>query len=231
MRAMVLAAGRGERMRPLTDHCPKPLLSVGGQPLITWHLQALAQAGIRHILINHAWLGKQIEATLGDGSHWGVHLQYSPEPQPLETAGGIARALPFFQDQPFLVVNGDIWCDWPPTQARLWADQLPAHVQAHLLLVDNPAHHPAGDFILHPDGLVDASPANPHPPRLTFAGIGLYRPSLFATTAPDHPAPLAPLLRQAMASQAVQGSHYPGRWVDVGTPQRLEQLNHDLKML
>ncbi|MFT0533651.1 N-acetylmuramate alpha-1-phosphate uridylyltransferase MurU [Castellaniella hirudinis] len=233
MRAMILAAGRGERMRPLTDHCPKPLLPVGGRPLIAWHLQALARAGFQHILINHAWLGEQIEAALGDGSPWGVHLHYSAEPQALETAGGIARALPFFQNQPFLVINGDIWCDWDPAQARQWADQLSPRSQAHLLLVDNPPQHPAGDFTLHPDGRVAADlPPQPAPPpapsRLTFAGIGLYRPSLFARIAPDLPAPLAPLLRRAMARRAVQGTRHPGRWIDVGTPQRLHALNQAL---
>lgn len=223
MRAMILAAGRGERMRPLTDHCPKPLLPVGGQPLIVWHLQALGQAGITDILINHAWLGTQIEATLGDGRTWGVRLQYSAEPQALETAGGIARGLPFFQDQPFLVMNGDIWCDWDPSQALYWARHWDADTQAHLLVVDNPDHHPEGDFILQDDGLL--SPPHPHAPCLTFAGIGLYRPSLFADLIPGRPAPLAPLLRKAMLRQYVRGTHFQGSWVDVGTPQRLEQLD------
>lgn len=227
MRAMILAAGRGERMRPLTDTCPKPLLSVGGQALIVWHLQRLACAGITDILINHAWLGAQIEAALGDGRRWGTHLCYSAESPALETAGGIARALPFFQDQPFLVVNGDIWCDWDPALAQHWAAQLPSDAHAHLLLVDNPAHHPAGDFRLQTDGRVIQAADGDR--TLTFAGIGLYRPALFAATPPDRPAPLAPLLRQAMAQDAVLGSHYTGCWTDVGTPARLQALDQALQ--
>ncbi len=175
-------------------------------------------------------MGEQIEAALGNGQPWSVRLQYSRETQALETAGGIARALPFFQDQPFLVVNGDIWCDWDPAQALRWADKLSPRAQAHLLLVDNPDHHPDGDFSLYPDGRVDEKQAaSADIPCLTFAGIGLYRPSLFATTSPDHPAPLAPLLRQAMAGQAVQGTHHLGSWVDVGTPQRLALLDARLR--
>ena len=224
MRAMILAAGRGERMRPLTDTCPKPLLPVGGRPLIAWHLARLARAGITDILINHAWLGAQIEAALGDGRAYGVRLHYSAEPTALETAGGIARALPFFGDTPFLVINGDIWCDWDPAQAPRIVAAWPANRLAHLVLVDNPAHHPAGDFVLHPDGRVSPRP-DTGPAALTFAGIGLYRPALFASTAPDQPAPLAPLLRQAMAADAVTGERHPGRWVDVGTPARLAALD------
>ncbi|HET8596431.1 MAG TPA: nucleotidyltransferase family protein [Castellaniella sp.] len=226
MRAMILAAGRGERMRPLTDTCPKPLLPVGGHPLIVWHLRRLAGAGIRDILINHAWLGERIEAALGDGRAWGVRLRYSAETSALETAGGIARALPFFQDQPFLVINGDIWCDWDPALAGDWLAALPADVLAHLLLVDNPAHHPGGDFTLGPDGR--AGLASPPQPAFTFAGIGLYRPALFADTPADRPAPLAPLLRQAMARGAVLGTRHAGRWIDVGTPERLRALDQAL---
>lgn len=227
MRAMILAAGRGERMRPLTDACPKPLLPVGGQPLIVWHLRRLASAGITDILINHAWLGAQIEAALGDGARWGVRLRYSAESPALETAGGIARALPFFQGQPFLVVNGDIWCDWDPAGAHARAAHLPDITQAHLWLVDNPVHHPEGDFALREDGTVTL-PATGLA-TLTFAGIGLYRPALFAATDPDRPAPLAPLLRQAMAQGAVSGEHHDGRWVDVGTPERLRRLDDALR--
>lgn len=227
MRAMILAAGRGERMRPLTDACPKPLLAVGGQPLIVWHLQRLAQAGFIDILINHAWLGAQIETALGDGSPWGVRLRYSAESPALETAGGIAHALPFFQDQPFLVVNGDIWCDWDPVQAHDWASRLPTDAQAHLLMVDNPAHHLAGDFHLRADGRVTLP--EPGATTLTFSGIGLYRPALFAATPPDRPAPLAPLLRLAMTRGAVQGSRHAGRWTDVGTPERLQALDQALR--
>lgn len=227
MRAMILAAGRGQRMRPLTDTCPKPLLVVGGQPLIVWHLQRLAQAGIQEILINHAWLGQHIEATLGDGQAWGVHLRYSAETSALETAGGIARALPFFQDDPFLVINGDIWCDWNPAQALNWASHWAPRTQAQLLLVDNPPHHPQGDFGLLPNGELAASPAQGI--GLTYAGIGLYHPRLFADTSPHQAAPLAPLLRKAMRHHAIQGQHYTGRWVDVGTPERLAKLDAALQ--
>jgi MurNAc alpha-1-phosphate uridylyltransferase len=226
MRAMILAAGRGERMRPLTDTRPKPLLEAGGRPLIVWHLRRLAHAGFTDILINHAWLGAQIEDALGDGGPWGVRLRYSAESPALETAGGIARALPFFQDQPFLVVNGDIWCDWDPAQARDWAARLPADALAHLLMVDNPAHHPDGDFHLRADGRITLPQAGA---ALTFAGVGLYRPALFADTPPDRPAPLAPVLRRAMAQGAVLGSHHTGRWTDVGTPERLLALDRALR--
>lgn len=227
MRAMILAAGRGERMRPLTDTCPKPLLPVGGRPLIAWHLEHLARAGITDILVNHAWLGERIEATLGDGRAYGVRLRYSAEAPALETAGGIARALPFFQDRPFLVINGDIWCDWDPVQARQRVASWPEDRLAHLVLVDNPTHHPEGDFVLAADGQVMPR-ADTGAPALTFAGIGLYRPALFATTDPDRPAPLAPLLRQAMAAHAVSGERHPGRWIDVGTPARLCELDAEL---
>ncbi len=243
MRAMILAAGRGERMRPLTDTCPKPLLPVGGRPLIAWHLERLAQAGITDILVNHAWLGDRIEAALGDGRAYGVRLRYSAESPALETAGGIARALPFFQDRPFLVLNGDIWCDWAPAQAHGLTAAWPTGRLAHLILVDNPDHHPEGDFILGADGRVaprpDAGDRAPgtqsrapaadarhiQPSALTFAGIGLYHPALFADTDPDRPAPLAPLLRRAMAAHAVSGERHTGRWIDVGTPARLAALD------
>ncbi len=246
MRAMILAAGRGERMRPLTDTCPKPLLPVGGRPLIAWHLAHLARAGITDVLVNHAWLGERIEAALGDGRAYGVRLRYSAESPALETAGCIARALPFFQDQPFLVRNGDVWCDWDPARAPRLAAAWPADRLAHLVLVANPDHHPEGDFVLqadggvaprtdsdagHPDGLGHASAAQSltaPTAALTFAGIGLYRPSLFADTDPDQPAPLAPLLRQAMAAHAVSGERHTGRWIDVGTPARLAALDAEL---
>ena len=222
MRAMILAAGRGERMRPLTDHTPKPLLPAGGKPLIVWHIERLAAAGIRDIVINHAWLGEQLPAALGDGSRYGVRIAYSAESIALETAGGIAQALPLLGEQPFLVINGDIWCDWDPAQAGALARQLDAaRADAWLLLVDNPDHHPAGDFALAADGRVGADGSV----RLTFAGIGLYRPALFAGLPPATPAPLAPLLRAAMARGAVRGTHHGGYWTDVGTPQRLAALD------
>ncbi|MBO9331234.1 NTP transferase domain-containing protein [Achromobacter xylosoxidans] len=223
MRAMILAAGRGERMRPLTDRLPKPLLSVGGQPLIVWHLRRLAAAGIRDVVINHAWLGHEIERALGDGGALGVRIRYSAEASALETAGGIAQALPLLGDAPFLVINGDVWCDWDPARAPGLARELPAG-GAWLLLADNPVQHPAGDFHLAADGSVHAQGE----PRLTFAGIGVYHPSLFADIAAGTAAPLAPLLRQAMARGLVRGARHDGRWTDVGTPQRLADLDAEL---
>ncbi|EHK62967.1 N-acetylmuramate alpha-1-phosphate uridylyltransferase MurU [Achromobacter arsenitoxydans] len=223
MRAMILAAGRGERMRPLTDRLPKPMLPVAGKPLIVWHLERLAAAGIRDIVINHAWLGHEIERALGDGASHGVRIRYSPEPSALETAGGIAQALPLLGDDPFLVINGDIWCDWDPAAAR---DVVPhvARAGAWLLLVDNPAHHPDGDFFLAADGRVHAQGE----PRLTFAGVGVYHPSLFADVPRGAAAPLAPLLRQAMGRELARGARHAGRWTDVGTPQRLADLDAEL---
>ncbi|MGO3743216.1 N-acetylmuramate alpha-1-phosphate uridylyltransferase MurU [Kerstersia sp.] len=229
MRAMILAAGRGERMRPLTDTLPKPMLAAGGQPLIAWHLQALAGAGIRDVVINHAWLGQRIVDALGDGSRWGVRIQYSAEGEPaLETAGGIARALPLLGGDPFLVLNGDVWCDWRPGAAATIAAELDGTLrQAWLLLVTNPAHHPEGDFILNEQGLL--RPRGTDNGALTYAGIGVFHPALFAGVSGDHPAPLAPLLRQAMASQSVLGSRHSGQWTDVGTPQRLTELDQYLQ--
>ena len=225
MRAMILAAGRGERMRPLTDRTPKPLLSVGGKPLIVWHLERLAQAGLRDVVINHAWLGERIEQALGDGSRWGMRIRYSAEGQALETAGGIVQALPLLGSDPFLVVNGDIWCDWDPAQAHAaLRDMDAARADAWLLLVDNPPQHPQGDFALLPDGRAAGEGSD----KLTFAGIGVYRPELFDGLASGRPAPLAPLLRQAMARGAVRADRHAGRWVDVGTPQRLQALDAEL---
>lgn len=227
MRAMILAAGRGERMRPITDTMPKPLIPAGGKPLIVWHLENLAQAGFKDVVINHAWLGQQIEAYLGSGSAWGLSIQYSAEVTALETAGGIATALPLLGDQPFLVVNGDVWCDWDFKQAIGVAANLEAQAGlAWLLMVDNPEHHPDGDFALDPNGQVSDTGVN----RLTFAGIGLYRPALFAETATGQPAKLAPLLRLAMSDRKVLGAKHAGIWVDVGTPERLTKLNDRLAL-
>ena len=220
MKAMILAAGRGERMRPLTDHTPKPLLPVGGQPLICWHIQRLAEAGFGALVINHAWLGEQIEAALGDGRAFGVSIAYSREASALETAGGIATALPLLGDEPFVVVNGDVFCDADFAALARTAEGLSADgALAHLLLVPNPAHHPAGDFGLLPDGRVCDDGRGE---RLTFAGLGAYHPALFAGVAPDQPAKLAPLLRAAMARGQVSGECWNGQWLDVGTPARLE---------
>lgn len=217
---MILAAGRGERMRPLTDHVPKPLLQVGGKPLIVWHIERLAEAGISELVINHAHLGAQIEQTLGDGSRFGVRIRYSAEGQgrALETGGGIFKALPLLGEAPFLVVNGDIWCDVDFAALTL-ADGL----LAHLLLVDNPDHNPDGDFRLDAGGRVHADGE----PRLTFSGIGIYHPALFAGCTPGA-FPLAPLLRRAMADGRVSGQRHPGPWVDVGTPERLLMLDKQL---
>lgn len=216
---MILAAGRGERMRPLTDVTPKPLLPVAGKPLIVWHLERLARAGFRDIVINHAHLGEQIEALLGDGAAWGVRIAYSAEPQgALETAGGIANALPMLGNAPFLVVNGDIFCDWDFARAQI------GDAHAHLVLVANPSHHPDGDFAL--DG---AKVGLGGTAQLTFSGIGIYRPGLFAGIARGQPAKLAPLLREAIAAGRVTGERHAGRWEDVGTPERLAALDAELR--
>ena len=214
-KAMILAAGRGKRMRPLTDHTPKPLLQAGGKPLIHYHIEALARAGFRQLVINHAHLGEMLEASLGDGSHWGLSIHYSAEPPgALETGGGIFHALPLLAEGPFLVVNGDIWTDYDFSQA-----QCPAGMQAHLILVDNPAHNAAGDFALRQGRLGLEGEG-----RLTFSGIGIYRAEFFAGCA-DGAFPLAPLLRRAIDAGRISAEHYAGRWIDVGTPQRLDELD------
>jgi MurNAc alpha-1-phosphate uridylyltransferase len=215
MKAMILAAGRGERMRPLTDHTPKPLLEIAGKPLIHYHIEALRAAGIRELVINLAHLGEQVRACLGDGAHLDVHIEYSPEPEgALETGGGIHQALPLIGEAPFIVVNGDVWTDYP--FARLCARDFGL---AHLVMVPNPVHHPAGDFTLLGDQLQEQGQ-----PRYTFSGIGLYRAELFADCTPGR-FPLAPLLRAAMGRGLVGGELYEGVWSDVGTPERLQELN------
>ncbi len=217
-RAMILAAGRGERMRPLTDHTPKPLLEVGGRPLIHYHLEALARVGFRDLVINHAYLGGQIEAALGDGGRWGLSIAYSPEPEgALGTGGGIFHALPLLGDAPFLVVNGDVWIDYDFSRISCSEEKL-----AHLILVDNPSHNPAGDFLLNGGDVT-----NGQAPRLTFSGIGVYRSELFSGCEEGF-FPLAPLLRRAAEEGRVSGEHFRGRWVDVGTPQCLESLDRIL---
>lgn len=225
MKAMILAAGRGERMRPLTDHTPKPLLEVAGTPLIGWHLRRLRQAGFTEIVINHAWLGQQIEDTLKDGSDYGVRIAYSPERAGgLETAGGIATALPLLGDDPFLVVNGDVLTDIDFQAARLAAQHMQEHnLLAHLWLVDNPPHHPEGDFGLLSDGLVSASSADGQ--ALTFSGVGVYHPTLFKDTPAHQAAKLAPLLRQAMSQSQISGERHNGLWLDVGTVERLQEAD------
>ncbi|HDP89676.1 MAG TPA: nucleotidyltransferase family protein [Thioalkalivibrio sp.] len=212
---MILAAGRGERMRPLTDATPKPLLEAGGKPLIEYHLAALHAGGFGEVVINTAHLGHQLEDALGDGARYGLSIRYSHEPPgALETGGGIHRALPLLGDAPFLVVNGDVWCDYPLRPHVLADNDL-----AHLVLVDNPPQHPAGDFHLC-DGRVHRDGE----PRLTFSGIGYYRPGLFRDCAPGR-FPLAPLLRMAMDAGRVSGEHHAGHWSDVGTPERLAALD------
>jgi MurNAc alpha-1-phosphate uridylyltransferase len=314
MRAMILAAGRGERMRPLTDQTPKPLLPVANKPLIQYQIERLAEAGFEQLVINHAHLGEQIEQALGDGSRWGLNIRYSPETPALETGGGILRALPLLGAGPFLVINGDIWTDLDFSRLR----QMEPEGLAHLVLVPNPRHHPAGDFYLQQGrvygetrealvyspslreatawmqeveqrqeqlsrvgGRAASAPSNAdtsaipggrerseattprmeevgrglepesrrlsfsgvavsphdrwdnprqqHPAqRFTFSGIGLYREQLFTDCAPG-PFPLAPLLRRAMASGLVTGEVHTGRWLDIGTPQRLAELEAELQ--
>lgn len=229
MRAMILAAGRGERMRPLTDHTPKPLLMAGGKPLIVWHIERLAAAGITELAINHAHLGAQIEQALGDGARFGARIRYSNEGSALETAGGIAFALPLLGEAPFIVVNGDIWCDYDFHRLCAYAAPFAASDDlAHLVLVDNPGHNPRGDFFLHAGRLTDPAPDTRHS-ALTFSGIGLYKPELFTGIARGSKAPLAPLLRQQIAAGRVSGEHHPGVWLDIGTPQRLAQLDKQLR--
>ena len=225
MKAMILAAGRGERMRPLTDTTPKPLLMAGGKPLIVWHLQRLAACGFRDVVINHAHLGGQIEAALGDGSAFGLSIRYSPEPPgALETAGGLARALPLLGDAPFLVVNGDIWCDWDFSRALTLAEKAPL---AHLVMVDNPPQHAGGDFCLDGERLCYASTGIG--PALTYAGIGVYSPSFFAAVPPGAVLKLRPLLDAGIGQGLVSGEHHRGCWLDIGTPERLAELDAQLQ--
>ncbi len=217
VKAMILAAGRGERMRPLTDDTPKPLLQAGGKALIRHHIDRLVEAGIKDLVINHAHLGEQIEASLGDGARFGAAIRYSPEGEALETGGGIFKALPLLGDAPFLVVNGDIWTDLDFTALAPREGCL-----AHLVLVDNPQHNPDGDFALIDERVMDQGQ-----PRFTFSGIGIYDPRLFAGCTPG-PFPLAPLLRHAMAQGLVSGQYHHGHWFDIGTPRRLQALDRML---
>lgn len=232
MIAMLLAAGRGERMRPLTDHTPKPLLEVGAKALIVWHIENLVRAGIRDLVINHAHLGTQIETALGDGSRFGARIQYSSEGKALETAGGIAYALHLLGEEPFAVVNGDIFCDYEFARLHAQLDALKANGDAaHLVLVDNPAHNPNGDFLLRNDRIEGRNdlPLASCDLQLTFSGIGIYQPSLFNGIPRGSIAPLAPLLRAQIALGKVSGEHHRGLWVDVGTPQRLAELDSQLR--
>lgn len=233
MKALIFAAGLGERMRPLTDHTPKPLLVAGGLRLIEWHLQRLAALGVGDVVINTSWLAEQFPQHLGDGQRWGLRITYLFEGDtPLETGGGMLNALPVLGAAPFLAVNGDIWSDFD--FARLPRDPVG---DAHLVMVDNPAHHPHGDFVLDRDGRLHATAEGD---RLTFAGIGIYRPELLQdwyaiiAGAPGSDATparfkIAPLLKAAMARDAISAEHHHGRWTDVGTPQRLQQLDMELR--
>ncbi|MFP1681234.1 N-acetylmuramate alpha-1-phosphate uridylyltransferase MurU [Alloalcanivorax sp. C16-1] len=216
---MILAAGYGKRMRPLTDRTPKPLLEAGGKPLIQYPIEALRDAGVSDIVINTGWLGEQLPARLGDGADLGVRLHWSHEGTPLETAGGIRRALPLLGEAPFILVNGDIWTDYDFRDLGALAGD----DRAHLVLVDNPAHHPDGDFHLTEHGRLSDNAA----PRLTYAGIARLHPALFRDL-DDGERPLAPLLRAAIAADRATGEHHAGHWWDIGTPERLAELDRFL---
>jgi MurNAc alpha-1-phosphate uridylyltransferase len=219
--AMILAAGRGNRMRPLTDVTPKPLLEVGGKPLLFRHLEKLAQAGFKTVTINHAHLGGQIEAAAGDGSRWNLEVRYSAEVEALETAGGIRNALPLIGRLTFAVINADVYCDYDYAGLAAAVGRLAdSPALAHLVLVDNPPHHPNGDFGLEA-GLVRASGRQ----LLTFSGLGAYRADLFEPLARGEKHALAPLLRSQLHEGKVTGEHYRGPWTDVGTPARLAELD------
>jgi len=223
MKAMILAAGRGERMRPLTDKLPKPLLEMRGKPLIQWAIESLAQAGIKDLVINHAHLGHMVETALGDGSRFGVRIRYSPEGTALETAGGIVHAMALLGPAPFVVVNGDVLTDF--NFSNLIARNL-GNDLAHLVLVANPEHHPKGDFLVQDSRILPRStPGTDQTPKWTFSGIGLYSPALFSGIVDGSRAPLAPLLFAAADQGRLGGELYQGSWHDVGTPQRYAELN------
>ena len=233
MKALIFAAGKGERMRPLTERTPKPLLLAGGKPLIVWHLEKLAAIGVRDVVINTAWLAECFEPALGDGSRWGLRLHYSHEgAEPLETGGGMLHALEVLGDAPFLVANGDIWSDYDFARLPREPEGL-----AHLVLVDNPPQHPRGDFALDDNGRLHSDGES----RLTYSGIGVYRPALledWRAIIGDAPGvnqtpprfKVVPLLLAAMARGQVCGEHHTGNWTDVGTPERLQALDHFLNL-
>lgn len=230
MKAMILAAGRGERMRPLTLTTPKPLLSAGGKPLIEYHLERLYQAGFQDVIINHAWLGEQIEYTLGNGERFGLSLDYSREGEPLETAGGIVRALPLLSRPDsdwFMVINGDIWADFDLARLQPPAVDSGFAIDAILVLADNPSHHSQGDFCLNHNGMLSEGCTIKEGERLTFTGISLLHRRLFDGLT-DQAGKLGPVLRAAMKKDRVAGLHHGGRWVDVGTPERLRALDQQL---
>lgn len=224
MKTIILAAGRGERMQPLTDTTPKPLLKAGNKRLIEYTIDALVTAGLTDIVINHAHLGAQFPATLGDGSHYGAHIQYSNEGNHrLETAGGIVNALPLLGDAPFLVVNGDVWTDYP--FAQLAHRTLDTNTLCHLVLVNNPPQHPTGDFALDAEQRILPEGQS----KLTYSGIGLYHPKLFQGLKAE-PLPLKPVLMKAITQQQITGEHYQGQWSDIGTVERLTALSEQLTM-
>lgn len=216
MKAMILAAGLGTRMRPLTDHTPKPMLLVAGMPLIEHHVRRLVAAGITDLVINHAYLGEQIEIHLGDGARFGCHIQYSREGQPLDTGGGIFRALPLLGDAPFIALNSDTWSDYP-LQKLLNLNP----TRAHLVLTNNPSQHPLGDFYLQDDGLVHFEGVGK---KLTWTGLRVLNPALFAGCS-DGVFSIVSLLKKAMTDGLVTGEYYGGQWLDVGTPERLQEAN------
>jgi len=222
MKVMILAAGFGRRMRPLTLHTPKPLLTAGGRSLIDWHLRRLAQQGFTDVVINHHHLGGQLEQALGDGSRWGLRIRWSPEPEILETGGGIRQALPLLGEAPFVVLNADIWTDYDFGQLPA---RLPGGVLGHLVLVPVAAHAPLGDFHLDEQGRVGVDGPGS---RLTFSGISVLDPALFDGVPPG-PRPLPELLRPAMTEGRILGELFRGRWHDVGTPERLEALDAELR--
>jgi MurNAc alpha-1-phosphate uridylyltransferase len=230
-KAMIFAAGRGERMRPLTDHTPKPLLEAGGKPLIVWQIERLAQAGFRTIVINHAWLGERIEASLGDGSRWGLQLRYSPEQEALETAGGIAQALPLLEDdaagEVFLGVAGDVYTDFDYASLHAHAGRLASQAEPgmHLVMVPNPPFHPAGDF-----GLVDGIVSSDAQPRLTFGSIALYDTRMFRALPRGTRRALTPYYRTTVARGLASGERYDGLWENVGTPAQLQALDERLRL-
>jgi MurNAc alpha-1-phosphate uridylyltransferase len=217
MKAMILAAGRGERLRPLTDTLPKPLMEVRGKPLIVWHLERLAAAGLRDIVVNVSHLGHLIVAALGDGARWGVAIAWSKEAQPLETAGGLANARNLLGDQPFLLVNADVYCEYP---FALLAKAALGDSLGRIVMVPNPAFRPQGDF-----SLSQGKVGNLSSPRYTYSGLGLIDPRIVASIAAGARAPLAPLLRDAAAAGRLDGELFAGSWNDVGTPERLAELN------
>lgn len=233
MKAMILAAGLGERMRPLTDITPKPLLEVSGKPLIHYHLEGLAAAGVEEVVINTCHLAEQLESNIGTGQLWGLNVQYSRESEPLETAGGIIKALPMLGNDPFIIVNGDIWTDYPFEQ--LLNQSLCESCLAHLVMIDNPLQHAQGDFYLTDVGMLYHR-AGEGAKAKTYAGIGVYTPAFFDVAAclegdVGGKLPLRPLLLKAIKAKQLSAEYFSGKWVDVGTPERLRQLNETLEVL